>query len=145
MYERLLDKNNQPADEFIEDYLGVQSFTLLAEFESLLNSDYQMIREMEFPFGNNYGWWHKYSHRTSHLCYVFEAGAFIVMVQFGDNHVAKIQQIIPNLLPKTYDSWQNCYPCGEQGGWVYYRVLNGNELKDAMELVKIKKKPIALY
>jgi len=142
MYERLLDKTNQPTNEFVKDYLGMQSYGFLMEFEKLLYNGYQLSKEMKFPFGSNYGWGYKYTHKSSHLCYVFfESGAFTVMIQLGDNCVAKIQQIIPQMLPKTYELWQNRYPCGKRGGWVHYRVLNESEIKDVMELVKIKKKP----
>ena len=144
MYERLLKKNEPPTSGFIEDYLGEQSYALLTELEKQLSNNYQLSKELKFPFGNNYGWGYKYSHKTSHICYVFfELGAFTVMLQLGDNCVAKVQEALTNLLPKTYDLWQNRYPCGEQGGWVHYRVLNEDEIKDIMELIKIKKKPIS--
>ena len=143
MYERLLEKNEPPTSRFIENYLGEQSYALLTELEKQLSSNYQLSKELKFPFGNNYGWGYKYSHKTSHICYVFfESGAFTVMLQLGDNCVAKVQEALTNLLPKTCDLWQNRYPCGEQGGWVHYRVLSEDEIKDIMELVKIKKKPI---
>jgi hypothetical protein len=142
MYDRLLDKGNQPTDEFIESYLGEQSINLLAEFENQLNSDYQITRELRFPFGGSYGWGYKYSHKSSHLCYAFfEAGAFTVTLQLGDSCVTKVQQIIQNLLPKTSDLWRNRYPCGKQGGWIHYRVLDKIEINDVIELIKIKKKP----
>ena len=143
MYERLLDKNSQPSVEFVKDYLGEQSCALLTMFEELLNSSYQINKEMKFPFGSNYGWGYKYSHKTNHLCYAFfEAGAFTVTLQLGDNCAPKVQQMLPKLLSKTLNLWQNRYPCGKQGGWVHYRVLSETELEDVIQLVKAKKKPI---
>ena len=63
-------------------------------------------------------------------------------LQLGDKCVTKLEQILPTLLPKTLDLWENRYPCGEQGGWVHYRVFSDDELSDVIELVKIKKKPV---
>ena len=144
MHKRLLDKNSQPTVEFIESYLGTQCHGLLTEFDNLLNRSYQITREMKFPFGNYYGWGYKYSHKASHLCYAFfEARAFTVMLQLGGNCVAKVQQVMPKLLPKTVDLWENRYPCGKQGGgWIHYRVMNRKEMQDVIALVKIKKKPM---
>lgn len=143
MYERLVDKYSQPSVEFIKGYLGVQSYNLLTQFEELLNNSYQMSKEMKFPFGNSYGWGYKYNHKASHLCYAFfEARAFTITLQLGDNCFSKVQQILPQLLSKTVDLWQKRYLCSEQGGWIHYRVLDENEMQDVIKLIKVKKKPI---
>ncbi len=142
MYERLLDKNNPPTTEFIRAYIGIKSHTVLLQFEDFLSNNYHLSKEMRFPFGNSYGWGYKYSHKSSHLCYVFfESGAFTITLQLGDNCVSKIEQILPNLSQKAKELWQNRYPCGEQGGWIHYRVIDTNELNDIFEFLKIKKKP----
>lgn len=142
MYERLLDKNSPPTTEFIREYIGIKSYTILLQLEDFLINNYHFSKEMRFPFGNNYGWGYKYSHKSSHLCYTFfEYGAFTITLQFGDNYVSKIEQMMPNLSQKSKELWQTRYPCGEQGGWIHYRILNANELNDIFEFVKIKKKP----
>jgi len=64
------------------------------------------------------------------------------MLQLGDNCVAKVEQMLPEFSAKTVDLWKNRYPCGKQGGWIHFRVLDANELNDIFELIKIKKKPI---
>lgn len=145
MYERLLDKNNPPTADYIREYIGKQSYGLLLQYEDFLRNHYHLTREMKFPFGNHYGWGYKYSHKTSHLCYVFfESNAFTVTLQFGDNYVSKIEQILPTLSQKAKELWQNRYPCGAKGGWIHYRVINQSELKDVIEFVQVKKKPVKL-
>jgi hypothetical protein len=142
MYERLLDKNNPPVADFISRFIGARGHALLLKFEDFLSNNYQLSKEMKFPFGNNYGWGYKYSHKSSHLCYVFfESGSFTVTLQLGDNCVSKINQILPGLSQKTQELWQNRYPCGKQGGWIHYRVIDKDELNDVLEFVKVKKKP----
>lgn len=97
---------------------------------------------MRFPFGNSYGWGYKYSHQSSHLCYVFfESGAFTVTLQLGDRCVPAVEQALPGLSRKARDLWLNRYPCGERGGWIHYRVTDTDGLNDVMALVKIKRKP----
>ncbi len=145
MYERLLNKKDPPTTEFIKGYIGEQSYNILSQFEDFLRKNYNLAKEMKFPFGNSYGWGYKYGHKTSHLCYVFfESHAITVTLQLGDNCVSKIEEILPTLSQKARDLWKNRYPCGVKGGWIHYRILDQNELKDVIEFVKVKKKPVEI-
>jgi hypothetical protein len=142
MYERLLDKSVMPDEAVIREYLGEESHKRLTAMESRLHENYQLSRELKFPFGNSYGWGYKYSHKSNHLCYTFfEKGAFTVMLQIGDKQVPILESQLPSLLQKTQDLWENRYPCGEHGGWVHYRVLTNDELTDIIKLLAIRKKP----
>ena len=144
MYERLLDKNAMPDEATIQEYLGMHSHERLIIFENRLKASYQLVRELKFPFGNDYGWGYKYSHKSSHLCYTFfEKGAFTVMLQIGDKQVPLLESHLSSLLQKTQDLWNDRYPCGERGGWVHYRVMTDEELSDVLKLLVIKKKPPA--
>lgn len=101
-----------------------------------------MVRELKYPFGSDYGWGYKYSHKQAHLCYAFfETGAVTVTLQLGDKAVPALEALLPGMLPKTRELWASRYPCGKSGGWVHYRVLDTSELDDVFELIKIKKRP----
>ncbi len=67
MYERLLDKNNPLATDFIKGYIGTKSYNTLLQCEDSLGNNYHLCREMKFPFGNNYGWGISNNHKSSHL------------------------------------------------------------------------------
>lgn len=141
MYERMLSKD-APSYEEIEKYIGT-SLPLLKNLEIFLEENYSLKRELKFPFGSKYGWGYKYSHNSSHICYVFfENEAFTVTIQLGDKLVPKIENAIGNMLAKTRELWEHRYPCGNFGGWLHYRVLNEPELKDIISLIKIKKSPL---
>ena len=102
MYERLLDKAITPTDDYIQEYLGMESYGNLIQFEKMLSNSYDLDRKLKFPFGNNYGWGYKYSHRLNHLCYAFfESGAFTVTLQLGDACVPTINKILPALSEKA--------------------------------------------
>ena len=142
MYERMLDKTKQPAEDEIEQYIGEQRYLLFGRFEDFLQKHYQLVRVMKFPFGNQYGWSYKYSHKTSHLCYAFfENGAFTVSFQLGDPCIAKLETLLPGLSDKTNELWRNRYPCGKSGGWLHYRVMEPQDLEDIMKLIQVKKRP----
>ena len=142
MYERLLNKSVMPDEATIREHIGEESHERLVALEIRLHGDYQLSRELKFPFGNNYGWGYKFSHKSSHLCYTFfEKDTFTVMLQIGDKQVSLLESQLPSLLQKTQDLWKNRYSCGERGGWVHYRVLSDDELTDVVKLLAIRKKP----
>ncbi|MPM08312.1 hypothetical protein SDC9_54624 [bioreactor metagenome] len=143
MYERMLDKSAPPDDDFVKEYLGAESYGFLLQLEKFLNDHYDLKKELKFPFGNSYGWGYKYSHKSNHLCYTFfESGAFTVTLQLGDSCVPAVGKMLPALSEKANRLWRDRYPCGEQGGWIHYRVIEMNDLGDILELIKAKKKPL---
>ena len=144
MYERLLDKNNEPTLEQVREYLGEESIKRLLALEDYLQTHYHLSKEMRFPFGNNYGWGYKYSHKSSHLCYIFfEKDAFTVTIQIGDKQVHLVENYLSELSSKAQELWENRYPCGDNGGWVHYRILSDNELNDIYKFISAKKKSIS--
>lgn len=143
MYERMLDKSIQPANAQIREFIGKQSYSRLTVMEQYLNTHYQLVKEIKFPFGSSYGWGYKYSHKSSHLCYTFfEKGAFTVTIQIGDKQARLVEDMLPLFLPKTQELWKNRYPCGDHGGWLHYRVLADDELTDIFKLLNIRKRSI---
>ena len=143
MYERMLDRNNEPSMDEIKAYIGEPGCGLLAKLEDYLRSHYELARELRFPFGKSYGWGFKYSHKTKHLCYLFfEKGAITVTIQIGDGDVPKLSKLLDGFLPKTKRLWEERYPCGKAGGWMHYRVFSEGELADVIGIISVKKKPL---
>lgn len=143
MYERMLDKQKPPETEEIRQYIGERSWIFLQKFEELLRTRYDLNRELRFPFGNSYGWGFKYAHKTRHLCYVFfEKDAITVTLQIGDKEVPHMNVLLPDFTKKTVSLWENRYPCGDNGGWVHYRILDEKELGDIIKMIEVKKRPL---
>lgn len=96
----------------------------LSLLEEYLQTQYYLLKELRFPFGNNYGWGYKSSHKSNHLCYAFfEKGAFTVTIQIGDKQLGLLERYLSDLSPKAQELWGNRYPCGDNGGWVHYQIL----------------------
>lgn len=143
MYERMTDKSIEPTVDEIQQYIGPEIWSLLQKFEDMLNSRYEINRELRFPFGNSYGWGYKYSHKTKHLCYLFfEKDAMTVTFQIGDKEVPKLNEILPTLSENAQSLWENRYPCGEDGGWVHYRIIEEGEMDSLIRMIEIRKKPV---
>lgn len=142
MYERMLDKNKIPTTDEIKKYIGESSYKRLLLLESYLENMYLINKELKFPFGSSYGWGYKYSHKTKHLFYLFfEDGALTLTTQIGDKEVELLLEEYKSFSQKAKSVWDNRYPCGENGGWVHYRILEDNEIEDVLRFLKIRKKP----
>ena len=146
MYERMLDKQHIPANDEIKEYIGKNSVVFIEEIKSALEKIYEITMEIKFPFGNNYGWGYKVSHNLKHLFYIFfEKGSITVTLQISkiktEKEISKYNQLSEE--GKKY--WENRYPCGENGGWIHYRVINKKQLKDLGIFLSIKmNKDVAL-
>lgn len=142
MYERMLNKKVIPTEDKIKEHMGEENYLRLMELEGILNNQYDLNKELKFPFGNNYGWGFKYSHKASHLCYAFfEKETFTIMLQIGDALVPKFEKIYDSLSEYTQELWSKRYPCGKNGGWIHYQVKSSSDLSDILKLINIKKKP----
>jgi len=142
MYERMLKKEVKPSIDEIINHIGKNSYYLLEQLEKEFNNKYDIIRELRFPYGNDYGWSYKYSHKTKHLCDVFfEKDAITITIQIGGNKIEKFNEQFDEFLPKTKKVWDNRYPCGK-GGWIHYRISNDKEIIDIIQIIAIKQKSV---
>jgi hypothetical protein len=141
MFERMIHKDFAPTIKEIHSHMGEDMTEIFKNFDNYLKCHYEIIRELKFPFGNDYGWGYKYSSKKDLLCYVFfEKNAFTVTITIGKSELPKLIKIYNSFLPKTKELWDNRYPCGD-GGWIHYRVFNDNELSDIQSIISVKKKP----
>lgn len=143
MYERMLDKNREPRAEEIKEYIGEASWERLQCLEGRLVPYYQLSKQIRFPFGNRYGWCYKFNHKSAHLFHVFfEKGAFTVTIQIGDKQADNIESRLASLSEKARELWKNRYPCGDNGGWIHYRVLEDGDLEDVVNFIFTKRAPV---
>ena len=139
--ERLVNKDITLTQESINNFLGEESVSRLYLFEKMLRENYDLNREMKFPFGKSYGWSYRYMHKKTLLLYLFfEKDGFCCTISINDSGAKIVSEIINTMLPKTKELWKNRYPCGTEGGWIHYSVENDEELKDIIRLIGVKVK-----
>jgi len=135
MYERMLEKYLIPTQNEIENYVGVKSVKNIETIKNSLEKTFEINMELKFPFGNNYGWGYKVSNKTKHLFYIFfERNSISLMFQINKMITEKYNKLSEE--GKKY--WENRYPCGENGGWIHYRITNKKQLKDIGIFLSIK-------
>ena len=131
MYERMLDKNTVPTTKTIKEYMGEEAVENSESLKRALKKACEINIELKFPFGNDYGWGYKVSNKSKHLFYLFpEKGSFTVMLQIKGIKTDKDIDKYNKLSDEGKDYWENRYPCGDNGGWIHYRILNKKHLKD---------------
>ncbi len=134
MFERMLDRRNEPTVEAFISYCGSRG-GLLADLDTFLTNEMMLERTLRFPYGNRYGWGFKYSVKKRHICDVFaEKDAFSVMVRLDDSLCGQIHDAVS---PYTQGFLDTKYPCGD-GGYIHYRVLTSDHLKDIEMLLRYK-------
>lgn len=138
MDERMLNKNAEPSAEDIMAHIGKDAEKYLHQLEAYLEENYDLVKELKFPFGNNYGWGYKYSHKSKHLFYVFyDKNSISITLQIGDE--ALVEKIKDSLSLNAQLLWKNRYPCGKNnGGWIHYRITECEQLNDIFAFVQLK-------
>lgn len=140
--KRMLEKAHQPTEEMIRIFMGVDAWQRLLRFEELLRKNYDLSRELKFPFGNEYGWGFRYAHKKSLLLYVFfEQGSFCCTISINDAGAPEVETLMPDLRPAIQKIWTNRYACGADGGWLNHSVTSDDVLPDLVRLVGVKVKP----
>lgn len=139
---RLKEKAHQPTEEFVQLYMGDEAWERMRRFELMLREQYDLNREMRFPFGSAYGWGFRYTHKKLLLLYVFfEEGSFCCTISINDGGAPKVEAMLAELHSEIQNIWKNRYPCGAEGGWLNYSVVSDDVLPDLVRLLSIKVKP----
>jgi hypothetical protein len=136
----MLNKQAVPTEDEINDYIGEKAVKHIELIKNSLGKIFEIKSELKFPFGNNYGWGYKISAKSKHLFYLFfERGSITIMLQIKKNIKTETQIEKYNCLSEEgKDYWKNSYPCGENGGWIHYRITNENQLKDIGIFLSVK-------
>ena len=139
MYERMLNKKVVPVEYEINDYIGNKSVENIESITKSLEKYFDINMELKFPFGNEYGWGYKVSYKTKHLFYIFfEKGCITITLQISKIETENEMEKYNKLSGVGKEYWKNRYPCGKNGGWIHYRIINKNQLKDLGLFLSIK-------
>ena len=134
MYERMLDKQNEPTIAEMTAYCG-ENGELFALLNEWLAQTYGTVQKPTFPYGNHYGWGIAHRSKKKLLCNIFpEDNAFTVMVRLSDRQFASVYG---NMQKYTQEYMDHKYPCGD-GGWIHYRVKCKEHLEDIMKLLIVE-------
>ena len=139
-FERMLNKENQPATQDIIDYLGKDAEEAWNDIISFIADNYNFAPETVFD-GNKYGWAIRYRHSGKSLCTLHpEKGAFTVLIVLGktetEQTLAELNSFSPGVASIISSAKQY-----HDGRWLWIRVLKQYDTGDIKRLLQIKKKP----
>ena len=143
----MLNKNIVPSENDIKEHIGKKSFENMELVKNDLKKIFKINLELKFPFGNNYGWGYKFSDGKKHLFYLFfEKNSITIMLQIKGIKTEKEIENYNKLSEEGKNYWINRYPCGENGGWIHYRIKNKKQLKDIGIFLSIRtNKEVKIY
>ena len=135
----MLNKQVTPTKDEIEKFIGNESLEIIGLMKSELEKIFEINMELKFPFGNNYGWGYKVSNKSKHLLYLFfEKSSITVTLQISKIKTEKELERYNKLSEAGKKLWEARYPCGENGGWIHYRITGKKQLKDIGLFLGIK-------
>ncbi len=144
MYERMMDKTNQPSDMDMINTIGqpiADAWTALRRF---LVETYGIVPVFNSG-GKKYGW--NLQHRSGGrpLCEMYpEHGSFTALVILGKAELDQALERLENFGPTVRQALSDS-PRFPDGCWMYIRVSDSltcqNDVLDIEQLVLIKKKP----
>lgn len=134
MYERMLDKRNEPTIAEMTAYCG-ENGELFALLNEWLAQIYGTVQKPTFPYGNHYGWGIAHRKKQKLMCNIFaEKNAFTVMMRLSDK---QFQSVYEQVQAYTREYIDNQYACGD-GGWIHYRVTCREHFDDIQKLLAVK-------
>lgn len=134
MYERMLNKRQEPTIAQMSDYCGACA-NLFTKLNEWLSKNYKTVQKVTFPYGNHYGWGIAHKKSQKLICNIFaENNAFTVMIRLSSK---QFESVYNQLHQYTKDYIDNKYPCGN-GGWIQYRITCKEHLDDIQQLLSVK-------
>ena len=130
----MLNKQEVPIFDDLIKHSGDCGDLWLA-LDKRMEEKYSASKLIRFPYGKEYGWSVKYSIKSKHICDVFaENGAFTALFQISTKAVETIYEELDTYAKEI---WEDKSPC-KGGGWIEYRVLNQEQLRDLERLIHAK-------
>ena len=137
-YERMMNKGRNPTEADIISFIGQSG--LWQELRDFLDTSYDFIPEIIY-YGNKYGWTMRYRKSGRTLCSLFpEKGAFTLLLVLGAKEAEKASHLIHELTPEVSQLFGDTKQLHD-GRWLWIRVTSTNILRDAKNLIAIKKRP----
>lgn len=100
-----------------------------------MEETYGTVREVKFPYGNQYGWGIAHRSKKNLVCNMFpENNAFTVMVRLSNPQFSSVYDHVQEYTQEYID---HKYPCNA-GGWIHYRVTCREHPEDIEKLLSAK-------
>jgi hypothetical protein len=138
--ERLLDRDHEPTEKEILEYIGTKATKLWNELHEFLAENYDFQPELNY-WGDNYGWTMRYRRSGKTLVAFYpEKGGFTVQVILGKKEVEKFQNMREDIstdVVKLFDETKQLH----DGRWLWITQPGVGTLDDIKKLIQLKRRP----
>jgi hypothetical protein len=143
-YERLIDKNDRPTDEYMVDVIGQPLAEAWSRLRRFLVETYDIEAYVQFG-GPRYGWNLQHRKGGRPLCEMYpEHGSFSALVVLGKKELDQALEMLDSFGDNVRQALVNT-PRYHDGCWMYMRMANPEscqkDVDDIERLILIKKKP----
>jgi hypothetical protein len=144
MYERMMDKTNQPTDAEMIDFIGQPVAEAWTALRGFLVETYDIVPICNSG-GKKYGWNLQYRIGGRPLCETYpEHGSFTALVILGKADLEQALERLEAFGPTVHKALVES-PRYHDGCWMYIRVADPltcrQDVQDIEQLTLIKKKP----
>lgn len=140
MAERMVNRDTQPDESSLADFLGKKSHDYWTRIVGFIDSTYPGIFSPEWLYGGKHGWSLRYKKSKSFCTLIPERERLLVQIVFGKEERTKAEAILPELVSHAREDYISATTYHD-GKWLALLVDSDDVLEDIKRLLTVKRKP----
>jgi hypothetical protein len=140
---RLVNRTKNPDARQVAEWIGPRAYRRWLDLTRFIENSYPRVFETTWLFGGNkYGWVLRFKKSKSFCSLIPERGRLCVLLVFGAEERAKVEELLPSLTPHVQEVYRKSRTFHD-GRWVSLPVDNAKVVSDIRRLLMLKRKPKA--
>lgn len=137
---RIIDPEQPPSQADLESWMGKKAYVFWTEVSNWIAQSHPGVFNPEWLFGGKkHGWSLRYKKSKSFCTFVPEKNQFAIVIVFGADERAKVEEIRAELSPMTLDAYDQATTYHD-GKWLYLKVNSKSVIRDVQRLLAVKRK-----
>ncbi len=137
---RLTDKNTQPTDAVLAEWLGGKAYGFWIQITDFINKNYPGIFEPDWLFGGKkHGWCLRFKKSKSFCTLIPEKENLAILIVFGAQEREKVEGILDELTPNVRKDYESATTYHD-GKWLLINLDSEETLNDTFSLLQLKRK-----
>jgi hypothetical protein len=138
---RMVNRDAQPDNAALADWMGEDGYKRWAELVEYIETNYPGVFEPDWLFGGKkHGWCLRYKKSKSFCTLIPEKGRLVVMIVFGAQERAKVEEILSDLVSHAREDYEAATTYHD-GKWMTLTIDSDEVFDDVKRFLYIKRKP----